>query len=86
MKYHIYDKEEHMYLKRYCELVSIIEPGHTLTDDEVHRYFGINEDHRYWEKAHKPNRRLRRIVFDKIIIPDSPRFRIEPVYEYDYEI
>lgn len=83
MKFHIYDNKTDKYLKMNCDLQAVIPPGHVLTDDEVRQYFGIDEGHKHWDRAHRPASKVRRLVFDKCIIPDTPRFRCEPVYEED---
>lgn len=83
MKFHIYDNEEERYLKFNCDLQAVIPAGHRLTNAEVREYFGIDESHKDWGRAHNPAFKNRRLVFDKIIIPDIPRYRCEPVYEED---
>lgn len=80
MMYDIFDKVDRTYLKTACTMEAIIQEGHTLTDDEVRKYFKIDEDHRYWDHSHKPSR-VKRYVFDKLIVPDNSRYEFQPCYE-----
>ena len=75
--YDIYDKETDSYLKTGCTLQAVIEPNFALSDDEVRKYFGIDESNRWWEFNHRPFR-VKRYVFDKCIIPDNPRYVFRP--------
>ena len=83
-KFNVYDIKEHCYLKTDCILEDIIPAYHRLTNNEVRKYFKINEDNRHWERAHNSSS-VRRYVFDKCIVPDHLRYRIEPTGSFDYE-
>lgn len=78
--YNIYSTEHKKYIYTNCILVAIIPPHHTLTDDEVRMWFGIDEDHLYWHRAHRKIP-VPRYVFDKCIVPDNKYFRVEVVHE-----
>ena len=82
MKYNIYIAGSHGGLVySNCTLIANIFPGQILTDDEVRKYFKIDEHHKDWKKAHLPEPRFCRYVFDKCIVPNSPKFRIEAVQD-----
>lgn len=81
VRYNIYETKEDRLIKADCTLITVIPRGHTLTDDEVREYFGIDEDHRHWERAHRPYLKVDRYVFDKCIIPNSYAYRLEVVID-----
>lgn len=75
--YDIYDKVDKEYVKTGCTMEAVIEAGHTLDDDEVRKYFGIDESNKWWHYNHRPFK-VRRLVFDKCVIPDIPRYVLRP--------
>lgn len=74
--YDIIDRETHDYLKKDCTLIHIIQAGESLIDDEVEKYFGVTEGHKYFKSLHRPAR-VKRYVFDKCVVPDNSRFIIK---------
>ena len=79
-KFDIYDKKHHCYIKTDCTLEAIIEPRHRLSNAEVRKYFGIDEYHKEWERAHRPSK-FKRYVLGKCIIPDSDRYELRICYD-----
>lgn len=77
MLYNIYDKEKEEYLKFGCTFITVIPENYGPTDEEVRDWFNIDEDNRWWEFNHRPFK-VRRLVFDKLIIPDIPRYVMRP--------
>ena len=80
MKYNVYRTDTNELLKSNCTLTGYIPAGKMLTDDEVRKYFNIDESNRYWRLNHKPFG-VDRLVFDKIVIPKSPYYRVEECEE-----
>lgn len=78
-KYNVYDPKGELF-KGNCTLVAIIPKGYRLSDEEVRKYFDIDEDHHLWEFNHRPWK-YDRLVFDRCIVPCSGKFRIELVTE-----
>lgn len=80
VKYNVYDVIDHSLIKSDCTLLAIISAGLPLSDAEVRKYFGTDETSPYWKRQHKVCS-FQRFVFDKCVVPDSGRYRIEVVEE-----
>lgn len=74
--YNIYDNKTKECIKSNCTFIAIIPAGERLIDDEIKKYYGIDESNIFFEGLHRPSR-IKRYVFDKCVIPDNPRFLIE---------
>ena len=79
VKYNVFYIPEERYLYTNCVLEAVIPSFHYLSDNEVRKYFKIDENHRNWGKPIRQSR-FPRYVFDKCVVPDSRQFRIEVVY------
>lgn len=77
--YNIVDTRTGEYVKTNCEMIAIIPADKILTDQEVKDYFGIDSSHPNFKNV--KHSKLRRFVFDKCVIPDSPYFKLEEVFE-----
>ena len=79
-RFDVYDKENREYVKRNCKMIAIIEPYRALTDREVIAYFNVDQDHKYFKLLHRPSR-IRRVVFDKCVVPDNGKYLFEMTAE-----
>lgn len=79
LKYNVYDFDGSL-IKSDCTLQATISSGLPLSKAEVKKYFGIDESHPEYEKCRRPHC-YQRFVFDKCVIPNSRKFRIEVVEE-----